>query len=58
MRLLVEGLTTHNQDVVLVPRDMHCGDVAAVGELLIGLKLNVDPSLLIDDVAFDRVQAL
>jgi hypothetical protein len=32
--------------------------VAAVGELLIGLKLNVDPSLLIDDVAFDRVQAL
>ena len=58
MRLLVEGLTTHNQDVVLGPWDMHCGDVAAVGELLIGLKLNVDPSLLIDDVAFNRVQAL
>jgi hypothetical protein len=58
VRLLVEGLATYNQDVVLVPRDMHCGDVATVGELLIGLKLNVDPSLLIDDVSLDRVQAL
>lgn len=58
MRFLVKGLTTHNQNVVLVPRDVHCSDVAAVGELLIGLKLNVDPSLLVDDVALNRVQAL
>jgi hypothetical protein len=34
---------------------MNCCDVAAVRELLIGLKLNGHPSLLINDIAFNRV---
>ena len=53
MRFLVECLSADNEYVVLVPGYMHRSDVTAVGELLVCLQFNRDPSLLVNNVAFD-----
>jgi hypothetical protein len=56
--LFDEGLASNDKDIVLVPRNMNSGNVAAVREFLVGLQLNSDPFLLINDVTFNRVEAL
>ena len=58
MGLFDEGLASNDKDIVLVPRNMNSGNVAAVREFLVGLQLNSDPFLLINDVTFNRVEAL
>lgn len=58
VRLLVEGLPAHDEDAALVPREVHCHDVAAEGELLVGLQIDAIPLIFLNRVALNGVETL
>ena len=57
MSFLIKGLPTNNKNPVVVPRQMHSDDVTAEGELLVGLQLNLVPSVALNIVPLDGVEA-
>ena len=56
--LLVVGLPSNNEDAVLVPGEVNGDEVGEEGELLVGLKLDRVPTIALEGVALDAVEAL
>ena len=58
MCLFIIRLSTDNEDVVSVPGYMNSSDMTTVRELLVSLKLNLNPALLINNEALNCVETL